>query len=1006
MDGVASLRVPPGKSTELLVRLALEAGAEIRTEKLIDDLWGDETAERNTVQSKVSMLRRALGESLVISGTRTGYTLDIEPESVDAIAVLAQLVAAQAFLAAGDAERALGSSTAALQLFKGEVLPDAGDAQWVAPYRTRLEEVRLALLETKIESALAVGSPASVIGELEDLVAQYPLREGLWVLLITALYRDQRQADALAAYRRIRDALDDELGLSPGPRLRVLEQMVLEQDPSLDSPTAARQPATRRERGNLPGLTSELVGRGADVDAVASAIAGRRLVTIVGPAGVGKTRLAIEVARGDIASESAWLVRLEAADSPTRIAAVIGDALGLNGATESMIIDRLRSEASLIVFDNCEHVVDAVADFVSRMLDDLPAVRLLATSQLPLDLDGEFVYSLQPLPLDASMELFTQRSSGRRGSGDGDAEAVVAIEGVCRALDGLPLAIELAAARTKALSVQEIARRLDDRFGLLSDPSGRRPERHRALSTAISWSYDLLFPDEKQVLCAVACFADGGPLAAVEFVASELGVPTAATVDALGRLADRSLVTVQIGAEGNVRYRLLDSVRAFALERLTEAGTATVARSAHAGWFADRADVAASDERRPEQKAHLVFVRTERANIDLALQWSSKHDSALGIRIVKGFGWYWVILGEAQVAAERINTALSAAEGTVAPEDRAYALSSIAWNEAGADLAKALAAGEAGVTAADVTSIAPLMAEARMPLAFALMHSGRAAESIAMLQSWRAGSASTASPWHVGVSCMLLGYAGLVSGDAKVAAEAATEGKLLLPLCEDGWLTSHIESIRGQLSLAAGDVDSATEHLMQAAQAGRDTGLLATEAFHLVALGRVQQIAGQLEEAIETLRSAIDSARSVGLMRVVSLAQVSLGRLLIQTGDPGDARTAIAAASQWFAASGGGEDAALAECLLVTLDSAEARPGSQERLAGRLEAARQQKNAEVTVLCLDAMALHSIVSGEPESAVSFLRQADEIAPTVAHRVTPQDRFDADRARALLTAASS
>lgn len=193
---------------------------------------------------------------------------------------------------------------------------------------------------------------------------------------------------------------------------------------------------------------------------------------------------------------------------------------------------------------------------------------------------------------------------------------------------------------------------------------------------------------------------------------------------------------------------------------------------------------------------------------------------------------------------------------------------------------------------------------------------------------------------------------------------------------------------------------------MQAAQAGRDTGLLATEAFHLVALGRVQQIAGQLEEAIETLRSAIDSARSVGLMRVVSLAQVSLGRLLIQTGDPGDARTAIAAASQWFAASGGGEDAALAECLLVTLDSAEARPGSQERLAGRLEAARQQKNAEVTVLCLDAMALHSIVSGEPESAVSFLRQADEIAPTVAHRVTPQDRFDADRARALLTAASS
>ncbi|MCX6431278.1 MAG: BTAD domain-containing putative transcriptional regulator, partial [Actinobacteria bacterium] len=736
---------------------------EVRTDRLVDDLWGDDSAERNTVQSKVSMLRRALGDSLVITGSRMGYSLEVEPSSVDAIEVLNQQETAQSMLASGDAAGALEVASGALAMFHGDVLPEAGDGSWVEPHRTRLEESRLALLETKFGAAVDVNPPGSTIAELEDLVRQHPLRERLWELLMLALYRAQRQADALEAYRRIAAILDEELGLTPGPRLRALEQMVLEQDAALDGTWRATPVPGTIPRGNLPSLTSDLIGRDDDLVALSAELSRRRLVTIVGPAGVGKTRLAIEIGRGTD-REGAWLVRLEAAGTGSQISAVMGDALGLNGATESMIIDRLRTTTGLVILDNCEHVVDAVAELATTILDQLPGIRLLATSQVPIAVDGEVVYSLRPLPLAESVALFTRKSLERRPSFNLDPDTAVAVEGVCRALDGLPLAIELAAARTKALSVQEIARRLDDRFGLLSDPAGRGPARHRALSAAITWSFDLLFPDEKQVLSAIACFADGGPLAAVECVASALGVPEAAAVDALGRLADRSLVMVDVGDGGTVRYRLLESVRLFALERLTEADLLSVARAAHATWFAEQADTARADQRGPRQGLHLAFVRIERANIDLALQWARSSDPLLGVRITMGFGWMWVILGEAQVAADRMRAAVNASDGAIRLEDRAVVLSQIAWNETGADLAHAEVTARAAVETASASSTASAIAESHFSLAFVMVQSGRAVEAIELMESWRRDARADATPSQVGISYMLLGYGGLASG--------------------------------------------------------------------------------------------------------------------------------------------------------------------------------------------------------------------------------------------------
>src|SRR4051794_658817 len=332
--------VPPGKTTELLVRLSLEAGTPGRADRLIEELWGGR-ASRDAVQAKGSKLRRALGDPGRVSGDGSNYTLHVD--SVDALRVLG------------------GDDPGVLPLFRG-ALP-AFD--WFEPWQDRLEEARLRLLERHLESRADDG----VIGELSTLVDDYPLREGLWRLLIVALYRAGRQADALAAYRRVRAILADELGLDPGPALRELEGRILRQD----------LPA----RGNLPPVGDSLIGRDADLAQVRALLATHPLVTLVGPAGVGKTRLAVEVAR---ATGDAWLIRLETAP----VWPSLGEAFGLADATEAMVLDRLRGLDALLVLDNCEQVAAEVAAAAVR----IAGPRILATSQVRLGVDGEAVHTL------------------------------------------------------------------------------------------------------------------------------------------------------------------------------------------------------------------------------------------------------------------------------------------------------------------------------------------------------------------------------------------------------------------------------------------------------------------------------------------------------------------------------------------------------------------------------------------------------------------------------------
>ena len=362
------VRVPGGKTAELLVRLALDAGTTVSADRLLDDLWRGTAIQRNTLQSKVARLRRALADPAVIDGA---YRLAAEPGQVDALCVLRDAAAAARRLDAGDEHGAREISTAALGRFRGELLPAAGD--WAAPHRVQLEEARAKLLDTQLAARLRLGE--SVIAELEAAITADPYREGLWELLITALYRAGRQSDALAAYQRVRTTLADELGLEPGPRLKELELEVLEHDPALRAAPA----------GNLPSLQADLVGRDDEIAQLAELIGSHRLVEVVGPGGIGKT--AVAIATGSTLSGTVWLVRLEAATTPDEVVDAAIAALSVSGG-EPALLERLRSAPAVLVLDNCEHVRDAAAALAVRLLDAAPALRILATSQVPLDVDG------------------------------------------------------------------------------------------------------------------------------------------------------------------------------------------------------------------------------------------------------------------------------------------------------------------------------------------------------------------------------------------------------------------------------------------------------------------------------------------------------------------------------------------------------------------------------------------------------------------------------------------
>lgn len=586
-DDGRPLDVGPPRCQAVLAALALSAGSPVPVRRLVELVWGAEpprTAEK-TLQTYVGRLRRSLGADAV-ARVGAAYRLEVDPEAVDALRF-------ERLLDAGDVAGALA------ECGRGE--PLAGlDADGLEPDARRLAERRLEALEGDLARRVD-DDPAGAVGPLTELTARDPFREGLWALLMTALYRAGRTADALAAYRTARGHMVEELGIEPGPRLRELEAMVLSHDAGLGPAVVAeraRAPARASDatpaaedapRGNLPRRAVRLIGRGDDLAAVAAAVRAAPAVTLVGPGGIGKTRLAVAAARAaepDLAG-GAWLVGLAELSSAEDVPRAVADVLGVREAAgrslPRSIVAALEGRHALLVLDNCEHVVEGAAPLVRAVIEGCPHVHVLATSREALGIAGERLVPVGPLdPEGAGAELFAERAAAAAPAFDASSSPREVVE-ICRRLDGVPLAIELAAARIRSLTPAELLERLDDALRLLGGLGRPQTPHHRTLRATIAWSYDLLPPRERTLLARLSVFPGPFDVAAAEAVAADGDLDRIDVADLLGALVDRSMVVVSTGPHGR-RLRLLDTIRAFAAERLADSGAGGALGRRHTAW--------------------------------------------------------------------------------------------------------------------------------------------------------------------------------------------------------------------------------------------------------------------------------------------------------------------------------------------------------------------------------------------------------------------------------------
>ncbi|WRZ90322.1 tetratricopeptide repeat protein [Streptomyces sp. NBC_01007] len=892
----------------LLTLLLLHAGRTVSTRRLTDGLYGAEppAGAANALQSQISRLRKRLGTPPEIEATPAGYRILVSPDSVDAHRFERLAREGRIALTGGDHMAAAGLLREALALWRGPALADLPDAHAQV---ARLDQLRLAAFQDRVDADLAVGGGPELVPELRELIGSHPLGERLYGQLMRALHADGRPAEALAVYEEARRTLAAELGADPSPELSALHLELLQ----------GAEPARRR----LPAQLTRFIGRDVELRRVGDLLAGARLVTLTGPGGAGKTRLAIEAARicagatstgnptptptrtgtgtgtgthshiNACASVYADVCVVELTDltDGSRIPYAILTALGVHEGfrtpasdTTRRLLAALEDRELLLVLDNCEHLVEEAAQVAALLLGACPGVRILATSRESLGITGEVLCPVPPLPPEAAVRLFLDRAAAVRPGFAGHPR----VARICAALDGLPLAIELAAARLRTLTPDELADRLGDRFRVLSRGDRTKAPRHRTLRAVVEWSWDLLDEEERGLARRLTVFSGGATLAAIEAVCA---VPY--PEDLLASLVEKSLLEAVDG-----RYRMLETIRAFAAEHLASAGEEDRLRDAHARYFLGLAEEAEPHLRSSGQLPWLARLSTERGNLDAALRRLVRADPRRALLLMAVLSWFWRLRGlhgEQVPLAQELLTALGDGPPPGLTEEYVLCLINTVSGD-GDDPRAQERLDRAAALFATLTE--PL----RLPFALVMWSVADGPRRVTDDQVRRqAGDA----PWALALLELGDGLQQMFAGRPEAAEAAFTRGltgfratgcRWGLANCLD-WLAL-LADVRGEHLRALALIDEALTYVRELAASEETGDLLQRRATVLLHLG-------DLEGAAAHYTRAASLARTAGAPDKVAAAHRGLGDTARQHGDTARARVHYesaleACARNWF----------------------------------------------------------------------------------------------------------